>query len=465
MSNIIQKLINEGVLSLYHDYRSGHFQDLSGNNNTGTPTNTVFNKEGLAFPATTSVVTVADSAELQLTEGTLIFYADKFPNLLTPRLISKRDVGGTNYELRIAALQLSFYDGANTRLLAYPTNMRYCGVNMESGEKCEGFSNGVSLGLFNDTSTITVDDAPIKIGNYFPYGQNTRNISYTVMIINRKLTATEHAELYAELQSINYPTKTTSAKKDTRPNELTDGDMEASGVTAWTAGGGATLSKQTTNPKEGNQVIRIVRTGFNSHAAQLILTIGKMYRITGWARGDGTNIPTVYDTGALWTGGVSTDWQYFDKTFTAAGATLYIRTAATVGNYSEFDDIQVIDLGKTYSPTVFHTDWGVWESVANVTSGMLENSPFEVLTGTHKIETDTHNGQTVKVINPVVGGTLKLHTEAFDNSNWSIWVDAGSGYTEVITGMMASNVLTTTTAEKIIYSDIKGNYSITKDPV
>jgi len=110
----------------------------------------------------------------------------------------------------------------------------------------------------------------------------------------------------------------------------------------------------------------------------------------------------------------------------------------------------------------YKTDWGTPVSISNVTSGQLEDTDFWNTTGTHKIETDTHNGQKVKVINPIVGGTLTLMTESFNDDNWKMYVDTGSGYELVESGMMASNVLTTTTGEKIILADINGNYSITK---
>ena len=72
MLSIIDSLKAEGVLKLYHDYRAGHVQDLSGNSNHGVMTATAWTNRGISFPASTSKITVADSAELQLTEGTLV---------------------------------------------------------------------------------------------------------------------------------------------------------------------------------------------------------------------------------------------------------------------------------------------------------------------------------------------------------------------------------------------------------
>jgi hypothetical protein len=54
------------------------------------------------------------------------------------------------------------------------------------------------------------------------------------------------------------------------------------------------------------------------------------------------------------------------------------------------------------------TDWGVHESVAAVTSGYLENSPFQVGSGSFKISKDTISGDNVKVIECVSSGYVYL---------------------------------------------------------
>ena len=73
------------------------------------------------------------------------------------------------------------------------------------------------------------------------------------------------------------------------------------------------------------------------------MTVGRTYRLTGWARGDGAAIPLV-GTGAasLWSGTTSTVWQYFDLTF-IAGATdvwFYCNNLAA-GRSVGFDDLSL----------------------------------------------------------------------------------------------------------------------------
>ena len=127
--------------------------------------------------------------------------------------------------------------------------------------------------------------------------------------------------------------------------ELTDGNMEAAGVGDWTASG-ATLSKQTGTRTggSGSQVLRIVDDSGNPFASQTISsTAGKRYRITGWARGDGTNAPNANFGGNVWTGTSSTAWQYFDEETTVTGATtdLQLKSLNTQDKFAEFDDVSV----------------------------------------------------------------------------------------------------------------------------
>ena len=129
----------------------------------------------------------------------------------------------------------------------------------------------------------------------------------------------------------------------------TDGDMEASGTASWTAGNSATLSKEsgTRTGGVGSQVLRVTRNGVNNPYTRLtasILTIGRQYRITGWARSDTNVAPSVLDSGAVyvWTGTTSGAWESFDAVFTAVGTNPYFWVPATIdGQYCEFDDVRV----------------------------------------------------------------------------------------------------------------------------
>jgi len=125
---------------------------------------------------------------------------------------------------------------------------------------------------------------------------------------------------------------------------LTDGDMEAEDTSAWGTGGDPVLSKETTSPHGGTRVLRVAwGSTSNPDARQNIITIGKRYRATGYARGDGTYIPTFRSqVKVLWTGTSSTDWQAFDVEFDATSNTIVqLSSNLTGAGYVEFDDVSV----------------------------------------------------------------------------------------------------------------------------
>lgn len=130
-------------------------------------------------------------------------------------------------------------------------------------------------------------------------------------------------------------------------NVVTDGDMEAVGTASWTVYGSATLSKETPG-YAGNQKLRIVRNGGVGGASQVCLTSGKRYRVRGYAKSDGVEIPIVGDGNGIsnyWTGvNTTTDWQYFDVIITAYHASLFVAKNTSGSGYVEFDNIEVIPI-------------------------------------------------------------------------------------------------------------------------
>lgn len=95
----------------------------------------------------------------------------------------------------------------------------------------------------------------------------------------------------------------------------------------------------------GSKVLRIQFDGTNSYGLvlQQPLTTGHVYRLRGWARGDGTAYPLVAKEGAaVFTGSTSTAWQEIDVTFTSTGTIIYIEgIGLTGGHYVEYDDITI----------------------------------------------------------------------------------------------------------------------------
>lgn len=266
-SSTIQSLIDEGVLVLYHDYRAGHMQDLSGNGNHGTATGMNWQDNGLRALSAGGRVDVADSASLQIApEGTVFyggFIANQASNIF---LISKRDAGGTNYEMYINASQVVLYDGTNHRARAgtFVTGSCCLAINFADGEAGEIFVNGSSVGTLTGASAISTDNAPLKICNNFASGtgDNRQNTTRVIIIVNRKLTTAEHAALYSEIHAMRWPSK---------PQARDPGNYEW--VSGWTA-------KEIANVAPVNYVPGtpfIVDTGAYKVAVETIS--GKRYKV------------------------------------------------------------------------------------------------------------------------------------------------------------------------------------------
>lgn len=203
---LIQQLIRDGDLVLYHDYRSGSFHDWSEQGNDAAVTSNVwYGGGGIQFADANGYIQVTDAAELQLTEGSMMVVGD-FANLERPaaeqgRLVAKRDVGGTNYDWRIDDTpRFLLYDGAVSRILnADYRGSKSVGVDFDGGGIPNGYLNGVFAGAYTGAVTITADDAPVFIGNFYGVTRSALNPFWAVLIVNRILTATEWAQLHQEL--------------------------------------------------------------------------------------------------------------------------------------------------------------------------------------------------------------------------------------------------------------------------
>jgi hypothetical protein len=422
-SSFIQDSIDDGSLVLYHDYRAGHTQDLSGQGNHGT-SDAFWSTNGLQF-STNEEVTVTDggaATELQLTEGTLIVIGEWSAQTGDTAFFVKRDAGGTNYQFRIFdSTNLGFYDGVAERLIATSViGKKYVAANFKSGENWEVFIDGISGGTAAASSTVTGDDADLIIGNWYLGTKPLDGPLQAVLIFNDKLSATEHAQLNAELTSLTWPKKGAGTGQGTYGAELvSNGDMETgSPPTGWLAGNSATLTAQTNRVLGGDQVLRVAHNGVgNPFAYQAaLLTVGTEYRATGWARGDGTGIPTIATGTAFevrWTGTTSTTWQRFDLTWSSLGVDVYLRCAIAVAGNCEFDNVTVTEVSADH--TQFKSDWNAKVS-ANITSNYIHDTPLEVTSGAYKVEVQTVKGQDAKVMECTNAGIAGVHTKFIQGS-------------------------------------------------
>jgi hypothetical protein len=161
---------------------------------------------------------------------------------------------------------------------------------------------------------------------------------------------------------------------------------QAASCSNWTAGSGAVLTKEITNPQNGKQCLRVTDSGSVGRAYQAVLVAGKTYRIKGYARSDGTATPTVEVggiVGNLWTGTTSTSWQAFDFLVVAQGANLFLEKDPGTGVYVEFDSVQAIeselidgDMEKTGTDLITDGDMEAGPGSEEFTDGDMEAVGF-----------------------------------------------------------------------------------------
>lgn len=143
--------------------------------------------------------------------------------------------------------------------------------------------------------------------------------------------------------------------------DFVDWDMEESGVTNWTAGNNATLSKQTGTPHEGTQILRVAYNGTSDpYGYQNCTKLYNEYTITGWARGDGTAYPQIrIGTINVWTGTTSTSWQEINITVLVGQSASHdttirlVAVTSTGSTYCEFDDFEIFQTEYPGHVTVY----------------------------------------------------------------------------------------------------------------
>lgn len=173
--------------------------------------------------------------------------------------------------------------------------------------------------------------------------------------------------------------------------ELTDGDMEDAGTGAWTPIRSAVLTKESSSPAIGSQWLKVAYDGIDHPwALQTVLIPGVKYRVTGWAKGNGsaapeviTINPTFTSVSSIWVGSPGLFWQRFDVVFTCEATEVniglgFFGSSGSVG----FDDVDVrraetqIEVGLVASsawtgkyPYILSDTAGIREGVAIVPAG------------------------------------------------------------------------------------------------
>lgn len=206
LGGILQRLKTEGVLALYHDYRSGTFQDFSGNGNTGTPPATsYFTKRSVQVNSPTTAITIADNGTLRLPSLSVCVWSN-FISQITAEMLYSVSAAPGSYRLGFytsVTPGLSLFDGTSSRSLAVNIVGCQCvAASIGAGLVPIGYVNGASAGNFSGTLTPTVGASIIEIGNA-NFANPIKSALKAVVVVSRVLTATEHQEIYQQVQALS----------------------------------------------------------------------------------------------------------------------------------------------------------------------------------------------------------------------------------------------------------------------
>ena len=210
--NPIEQLKREGSVALWHDYRLGHANDLSGNGNDGTPSGTYwwdrtgFNTDFMGIGA----VEVANSASLDLATLTAValIVDRRIPQSGVYPTLFAFDSGGANFY----KVSMDNPSGFIRVLTTLGVNRRFTPSNL-TGLSCIGvpinnnaagyswYRDGIIQSAINAAVTIVTSGNNLIIGNVDPSrpGQGFGRTISAFLIFNKLLSAEEHRDVYLEL--------------------------------------------------------------------------------------------------------------------------------------------------------------------------------------------------------------------------------------------------------------------------
>lgn len=343
----VAHLINQEIAVLvchFDNYGDPYIVDYSNTSATILPSLITW-LDGLLFTDTNSVLTVDDDTDLRSDSVTVHINGDyDFTGSGTDTLFEK----GLNYYLSATYTggNVTFSFNGQAFSAVDGSNIYSVAVSCVDGAEPRLYVNGDFIETAS--GTVIVDDTDtddLLVGNTSGGGEPLSGTTKEIDVFNSVLTDAEIRLLH------NYSFGVDTASSYTFPSDLLkDGDMESVGVTDWIAATGGVLTKTIENRPNAFGVrtlcIECIATDSVGAAAQIVLTSGLNYRITGWARTDGVNA-------SAWIGNVSasdiayitagTSWTYFDEVFTAAGTLIYLSCFGSVATSDMvwFDDVLI----------------------------------------------------------------------------------------------------------------------------
>lgn len=374
------------------DYRLGTSLDQSGNAVNPVATDVFMSSaevgRAVNFNEDTSQLAIPSTAVGN--DHTLVVFGNCKSVNLADNVMLGNESGGTlmQFDLNDADSLRVYYqevipNSIETPIVAsdYENKWTVYGLT-RSGTTTKMFTNGNRLSSDTQTGTISTGKFGL-IGNIVA---NTKKwdgqIAYAA-ILNTPLTDEEMAQFAEEIRATRPYSDVQLESSGRYRNILSDGDMQDSGTDSWGTRNSATLTKET---DVDGRYLKVAYNGTTAPGAtQSIFEIGKTYRFTGEAIGDGAFDPKIY-TGsgaAIKTNfGTITTWTEFDVVWTADNTTVAYSTNASSAGWSGWRNLNVYEceLDGTPKYTQIYTASGKgWnETISTATSGFISNTGWNI---------------------------------------------------------------------------------------
>ncbi len=215
-------------------------------------------------------------------------------------------------------------------------------ANTALGQNFTGITPGKAYQITFTLSNYTSGNVRPEMGSAGTVRSANGTYTETLVATTATFRLNPQTTFTGDIDNVSVTQLNTPPSSGTATELLADGTMEAAGTSSWTAANSAVLSKQTGTPYAGSQVLRVAGTAAFAISRQTILTSGQTYRVSGYARSDGTVLPRVSaGTSAVFVGTTSTSWQPFDAVFVANGTNFDLQFSTTATGYVEFDNVTV----------------------------------------------------------------------------------------------------------------------------
>ena len=232
----LSKLIRDGRVSLYHDYRSGGAWDFSGNDFHGDPNYVTFNKDGFigAWTGTLGRIDLNPYAS----ESALVL-DDEMSVLVIPRGdLGKRITGvvgddaffcrgsgaNTNYQfwystslgdLGLSVNGTTYYTTTQVSIIDSYPKFDSVGFTTKKDEVVNFYIDGKLYSSSSTTipATITTTATTVRVGASITIGINTRQGVSGIVVVKEKLTEYEMAQIHSSLMNMKFSQKPSGKKK------------------------------------------------------------------------------------------------------------------------------------------------------------------------------------------------------------------------------------------------------------